>query len=161
MASQLAAIYAALAGITVPITVDGDPLSVAAVGLSDLPQTIDSWRGPVRLLLPVSAGRANGQIAKFHTFKGGASSAGVITVDWTLTDLFFLRPVGAGVGLEDAAPALIDYCAAYMGAIGPLRGSQWSVTAVAFPILGVFTWPEGAGKDYLGVSAQLTIREIV
>lgn len=157
--SQLRTIISTLAAQDVTITVDGSPVVIEALDLSSLPDTADSWRFPTRLILP-TGGRANGELQQVRTFKSGGSP-GVLVVDWTISDLLLYRAADAGVGLSDAAPILIDYVAAYMGILGPLRTNKWSVTNVTFPIIGSLEWPAGSNRWYDGVQAQLTIREII
>lgn len=159
MSSQLATIISTLADQDVTITVGGSPVTIGAVGLSNLPESVDSWRLPQRLILPISGGRGSGQLQSVRTFKGG-NSPGVLVVDWTISDLLFYRAADAGVGLADVAPILIDYCAAYMSILGALRTEKWSVTGVTFPIIGGLQWPNG-GRWYDGVQTQLVIREII
>lgn len=159
MSSQLATIISTIVATPITVTINAQSVAVAAVGLEDLPENMDSWRLPQRLILPIGAGRAQGQLQQFATFKSG-SQGGVIVVDWTLSDILFFRGADAGIGLKDSAPVLIDYCAAYMSSLGALRTNTWSVTSVTFPIIGAFEWPEG-GRTYDGVQVQLVIREII
>lgn len=151
MSSQLATIIQTIASQTV--------MDVTALGLDALPESVDSWRLPTRLILPIGGGRASGSLQGFQTFKSG-NSGGVLTVDWAISDILFWRAADAGIGLQEVAPTLIDYCAAYMGALGPLRTNKWAVTGVSFPIIGPFEWPAG-GRTYDGVQVQLVIREII
>lgn len=160
MSSQLASIISTIAEQDVTITVNGAPQVIEALGLAALPETADSWRLPTRLILPIGAGRAQGQVQQVKTFKGG-SSPGVLVVDWTISDVLLYRAADAGIGLADIAPILMDYVAAYMGILGPLRTSKWSVINVTFPIIGPLEWPGGSGKWYDGVQTQLVIREII
>lgn len=157
MSSQLATIIKTLAEQPVTIPIDGSPKVITASQLNELPESVDSWRLPTRLILPVGGGRAQGQLQTFQTFKS-SGQGGVLTVDWTISDIFFFRMADAGIGLIDLAPALIDYCAAYMSILGALRTSTWSVTNVSFPIIGPFEYPAGQ-RTYDGVQVELIIRE--
>lgn len=151
MSSQLASIISTIAGQSIG--------GVAGLDLAQLPESVDSWRFPVRLVLPVGGGRAQGQLQRVATFKS-SGAGGVLVVDWTISDILFYRGADSGVGLADVAPALIAHCAAAMTTLGALRNAKWGVTALTFPIIGPFEWPAG-GRTYDGVQAQLTIREII
>lgn len=130
---------------------------ITAIPANQTPDTFDSWRFPCRVILPIS-GRGSGELQRATTFKS-AGKVGLV-IDWTISDLFFLRAADAGVGLADALPALIDYCGAYVLAIAQLRTSKWSVTNVSFPIIGPLEWPSG-GRTYDAVQAQIVVREIL
>lgn len=131
---------------------------ITALKLNQLPETADSWRMPMRMLLPIGGARGAGQLQQVATFKSAGSM--VLVVDWTVSDIYLLRAADAGVGLADSADALIGYCAQYMSTIGMLRTPRWSVTGITFPIIGPLEWPAG-GRTYDGVQAQITIREII
>lgn len=160
MPSQLTAIYAAVAGRTIPVTINGASVNVAAVTGASLPESVESAGMPIRLVTPASPG-GRGAYQERHTFKTSASAGGVVTVDWTIQDLFFLRGADAGIGLSDLAPVLTDYAAAYVADLGALVTSRWALTSIAFPAIGGFEWPAESGRYYDGVAVTLTIREII
>ena len=154
--SQLATIYSTLAAT--PITVGA--VAVAALNGATLPDSVESAQLPVRLILPVG-GKASGTVQTPRTFKTSTTQGGVLVVDWTLSDVLLWRALGAGVGLTDLAPELIAYMAAYMAVVAPLRTPRWSVTNIAFPVIGGLEWPASSDRWYSGVQATLTIREII
>jgi len=132
--------------------------SLQAIPVTQTPDTFDSWRFPCRVILPIS-GRGSGETQRVTTFKSNAGRVGLV-IDWTISDLFFLRAADAGIGLADGLPALIDYCGAYVSAVAQLRTPRWSVTNVSFPIIGPLEWPSG-GRTYDAVQAQIVVREIL
>lgn len=150
MSSQIATIIDTI-GQT---AIDG----ITAIPVNQTPDTFDSWRFPCRAILPIS-GRGSGEAQRVTTFKSSAGKVGLV-VDWTISDLFFLRAADAGIGLADGLPALIDYCGAYVSAVAQLRTPKWSVANVSFPIIGPLEWPSG-GRTYDAVQAQIIVREIV
>lgn len=149
MSSQLTTILETI-GQT---TVDG----ITAIEMAQTPDSFDSWRLPCRVLLPIS-GRGAGELRQVSSFRGSTGHS--LTVDWTVSDLFFLRAADAGIGIADALPQLIDYCGQYMSSIAQLRNSKWAVISVSFPIIGPLEWPQG-GRTYDAVQAQVTVREII
>lgn len=157
--SQLATIYAALAALEVQISLGDGIHTVPVVPLDQLPDVVDSHRFPVRMITPAGA-RASGSLSGVRTLGGGGVGQ-VLTVDWAIQDLFFLRGADAGVGLADLAPALVSYAGAYMAAASRVRTARYSVTGVEFPVLGSFEWPGGSGRWYDGVIADVTAREII
>lgn len=157
--SQLATIYQALADLTVEIQIGDVILEVPCVPLDQLPDSLDSWRGPVRMVTPAGA-TASGALSSVRTL-GSSATAPALTVDWTIQDLFFYRGADAGIGLADLAPVLTAYAAAHMAAAARLRTARYSVTGVRYPVLGSFEWPGGSGREYDGVIAEITVREII
>lgn len=131
---------------------------ITAIPANQTPDTFDSWRFPCRVILPIS-GRGSGESQRVTTFKDSSGRVGLV-IDWTISDLFFLRAADAGVGLADGLPQLIDYCGAYASAVAQLRTPKWSVTNVSFPIIGPLEWPSG-GRTYDAVQAQIIVRELI
>lgn len=153
--SQLAAIYAAIAGASISV----GSVAVTALNGSTLTESVESAQMPVRLILPVG-GTATGSTPTPRTF-ANRTEGGVLVVDWTITDLLLWRGIDAGVGLSDLSPNLISYCGSYLSIVGSLRTSRWSVSNISFPVIGGIEWPISSNRWYSGVQASLTIREIV
>lgn len=157
--SQLPAIYQALADLEITIEIDGVTVVVPTVPLDQTPDSLESFRFPCRLITP-AGGEVAGAAAIARTL-GGAAAAPALVIDWTIQDVFCYRGADSGLGLIDLAPVLTAYAAAYMDAALRLRTARYSVTNVSFPVFGSFEWPEVSGRQYDGIVAAVTVREIV
>lgn len=157
MSSQLAAIYDAMAELEISVTLAGDTVEVVAIPRDDLAEVVDSHRMPCRMLIPAGAESA-GALNQAHTF--GRGTAPTLTVDWAFQDLLFLSGADSGQGLLEVGPILIDYMADYIRQVAGLRRHAWSVTRVEFPVVGGFEWPAQSGRQYHGILARVTVREI-
>jgi hypothetical protein len=158
--SQLDTIYAAIAGRAVTVTINGVSRDVTGLTGTTLVEHVESAIMPTRLITPAVA-RGRGAMQQRWTPRTSASKGGVITVDWEIQDVLFLRGADAGLGLRDLAPILTQYMANYISDLGAITTSKWSVTGIDFPIVGTFEWPSGSGRFYDGVAVNLTIKEVI
>lgn len=152
MGSRLADIFAALAAL--PVNVNG--ASVPAYGLDALPNSVAAAALPCRLLLPLGT-RVEGRSVSFTT----VGNAGVVVPQWRITDLLLWKPTAQGRGLNDVAPDLIAYMAAYVDALRSTRRFAGAEVIDAAFEPSVYTYPAGGTKDYWGVEVVLQIKEIV
>ena len=150
--STIRAIYAHLA--QQPIAVDG--VTPAAFDLAQLPSYVDSAMLPCRLLTPMNP--------RSEAREFGFTALGKLAkVTWHLTDLLLWREAATGIGLEDIAPLLIDYVAAYMAMLRQHRSmgqTQAHLISARFTY-GTFEWPDQSTHIFDGVSCELDIEEVL
>lgn len=152
MGSRLVDIFEALAEM--PVAVNGAVVNV--YGLDTLPNSVAAAALPARLLLPLGT-RSEGRSVSFATF----GQNGVVVPQWRITDVLLYKPTAQGRGLNDVAPDLIAYMAAYVDALRATRTLAGATIVDAGLEPGVWTYPVGGSKDYYGVEATLTLKEIV
>lgn len=166
--SRIRDLYRYIASVAVefesPTT--GGRTRATARDLSDLRNSEAAAEMPVRLLLPVSM--LDGDEAQFATYGDGGAA-----LQWRVTDLMLWRPLAQGMGLTDAAEDLVLYAGAYADAVvtmrnglssaaedGPLDEGLYEVDLVTAAIRpGVFEFPRGSNRHYLGVECALTFEE--
>jgi hypothetical protein len=83
---------------------------------------------------------------------------------WHITDMMLWRPADTGIGLEDIAPVLIDYAAAYAEMLRANRAmgqSQCHLIGARFRY-GTFQYPESdAGLWFDGCAVELDMEEVL
>lgn len=152
--SLIRSIYTALAALPLSVTIDGSPVVATAYGLDELPGAVEDVMLPCRLLSPLRDGQAGARLVAF------TSAPGNRTADWTISDVLLWQRVPQGAGPEQPAPALVDYCAAYIDALPIRSGGRWSVTGLDIRS-EIIEWPLLSGVVYDGVRAVVTAREIL
>lgn len=154
MACQLENIIAAIAGIGVTT----DSITPTVYYGATLKQGGDN--APMRVILPSDVDSAQRGV-RFAT----VGSGGVMSVSWSISDLFLMQNTKTGSGLNQVATTLVRYAAAYVDA---LKNKQSLITgnnaitieAVTFNI-GGFQYPAGIEAWYWGVEVRYQVKEIV
>lgn len=154
MASQLSAIISAIAGIS--ITADG--ITPTVFYGDTIKQSGDNY--PMRVILPSDIDMPN-RGARFANIGLGT----VVVATWNISDLFLLRPIVTGSGLDQVADTLVLYAAAYVNALvgkqGLISGSR-NITVDGFDVqIGGYQFPAGTDRWYYGVEARWTVKEII
>lgn len=150
--SKLIDIYDAIEAKTVTTTSGKTP---TVYNLDALPKSISTAILPCRLLLPIGNESGDGREGKFVAI--GTS----MTVDWQINDLMLWQSSQQGLGLEEFAPEIMDYCAKYMDMVRTLKAPTTTDTSLELVSVtpGMYEWPIGSGKWFSGVLCQLTIKE--
>ena len=152
--SQIAAIYSALAAMTVTV----GSITPVVYGPASLPKTLDTVQTPCRVLDPSYGPDA----ARFRFIGHGDSTADVY---WTITDLLLWRAQGQGIGPLTVAGDLTAYTGAYLEAARAKRalvaGESVEWQAVDPQISFGLEWPIGTGRYFYGVVMTLTILEVL
>lgn len=150
MASQLTAIYDAIAAIAV--AVDGTTVTVR--NYDEASPVVNET--PLRILSPLSD-KNEGRGLTPITFGGG------LQIGRYITDLCLWAEAEAGSGLEYHMAKLIAYQAAYENAAladRKLGLSNVSVQALDIQI-GVWEYPMASNNFYFGVKAEWQITELI
>jgi len=135
-------------------------------GIDELPGALSRAQLPARLLYPFST------LSEDLMGRFGSIGGRLVTVDWSILDLYLHQPVKQGTGLYDVADDIIGYCGAYADAIrgkvnvAPSSGGyghdQATLQDVRF-LPGIWPWPMDAPEDavveYYGVAVVLSVRE--
>lgn len=152
--SQITAVYAAIAGMTVTTTGGKTP---TVYNLSSLMNSVETAHLPCRLMLPIGNNPGDGREGQYIAI------GTTMTVDWQINDLMLWQTSQQGLGLQEFAPQLIDYCGKYMDAIrsvGKAPASNCTLTSISLTP-GEYNWPAGSDKWFSGVLCQLTIHEVL
>lgn len=148
MASDILNIYSAIADMTVAAT----NFTPTAYDIDEIPNALSSAACPARLILPLGTAGEN----RSTTFQ---TVGRLLAVDWKITDLLLLKPLGQGAGLHSVAFDLVDYMKAYMSAVkADRRLGNGVLVSLSFDA-GVFNYPQNTKNWYYGVETTLTIRE--
>jgi hypothetical protein len=158
MATRIDAIFDALADMDVLFQrVAGGSYSVVPVyNIDDLPEAIYETDLPRRLLLTLGT-RTEARSITPVTLSGSAA-----TIGWKITDLFLLKPVGAGAGIATEAPTLLRYIKAYVDAcqsIGFKLARVSTMQNMAFEMI-VAEYPAGSEAFFFAVEVTNFITEI-
>jgi hypothetical protein len=152
MGTRISTILSNIAAVNV--TVNG--VTATAMALSTLPDTLRSASFPLRLILLDGTARSGGGDGIVKLTLGGSLQQAV----WTVRDIYILRPVAQGSGLDDAIPALTNYVAAYAQAFATARTiAENCVIETITAEIAVWEYPEGSGTKYHIVEHGLSIRE--
>lgn len=156
-ASQLLAIYDAIAGMSVSVgSVTPDVWDV-----DEIRDSVHSAQCPVRILLPHGdfrgGGSGGGQNFRYATLNSIARGT------WQIVDLCLWQPIGQGPGIRKIGPELVEYCSSYATAIVGLQRETtyqsfitgWSVAA------GVYVFPEPSDNWFWGVRAVVEVDELI
>lgn len=165
-ASQILAIYSALAGKSVAVddsTAYGD-ITPPVWNLTALPgsvephsETVESAQCPCRLLLPLGVVGTKGE-GRDHRFIALGSTT---KIGWQLVDLLLWRPVEEGLGLETSAADLVTYIANYIKMVRENRSlglGQVEIVGQNFE-MDAFEYPPQSDTWFWGVLVTLTINE--
>lgn len=159
MASQLPAILAAIAGLSVTV-----PASIAYNGdktpqvlyLTTLPQTAADAKLPARL------------IRMFDEESGGATSfaivfnnASIATLNWRIYDVLLWRKIQQGLGLASHEADLTKYVAAYVVALQaiPALTNYGTTLKAAQAIIQEINYPAGSDYYFAGVKLAIDVQE--
>lgn len=149
MATQLSAIYEALADVDV--TLDGEV--VAVLKPSAMSNRVNSVDLPLRVISPM-ARDGRGSLMGFPFASNGRGTA-----TWRLNDLLLVATVNEGQGLRQYSAELITAIEAYVNAVTAdvqlMRGVRIAnITADA----GIYTYID---RDYFAVEFGLEITEVL
>jgi hypothetical protein len=147
--SNLRTIYTALANV--PVALNGSV--VTALDVDKLPETVAAANLPLRLIMPLGT-RPDARAMTFESLNG------VSTAEWRITDLFLLQTT-AQRKLEQVAPDLANYMAAYVTALSKARALAGALIENVSVTAGVYVYPAQSNATYFGVEATVTVREIV
>ena len=155
MASQIAAIYDALAGksLTVGTTV------VEAKDADEIPNSLSASDLPIRLLTPLIT--FGGTTMTTGDVWAKATVSAFTETTWTVNDVMYWRPIAAGVGVKAHAKNLVAYATQYMDMLKSDTALEaLGVTKVDHTIAAdVLNYPQGSTNWYYGVVCTLVIRE--
>lgn len=147
----LTSIYDALAAMDVTL----NAAVVPVFNYDALPDSIQTAQLPCRMLHPLNE-QAAGSLTPF-TLDGRSLAFG-----WTIFDLFLLKPVGQGRGLEEVAPQLVAYMDAYATALkGAISLIPYSVTITGGEFdPALYAYPRTGTALFYGVMTRLTVKEL-
>lgn len=158
-ASQILAIYAALATRTVQVanSIAYGTKTPAIKNLHELPPTVESEQCPIRLLLPfgVIGTKAEGREHRFIAI-GSTTKVG-----WQVVDLLLWRPVVEGLGLESVSADMVTYSAQYIKMFRENRTlglGQVEMVGANFE-MDAFEYPPDSGAWFWCVLVTLQINE--
>jgi hypothetical protein len=142
--SAITSIIEALEGTTV--TVNG--VTPTARALDTLPGAIRAVDLPMRVIVLDETATEVTALTL-----GGAVQRGA----WRVRDLLLWKPIAQGRGVRDEVPELVDYVAAYTGAVARQLTAQSFVEEMAFST-GVWQQADGM-PEYHHIQVLLTIKE--
>lgn len=148
--SDLLDVYRALENR--PVRLGG--VTVPCYGLSGLKNTLDSNKTPYRMLLPMGTateGQSFGFVALGRTYE----------ITWQIADVFIYKAITQGLGIQENAPALMEYCGAYADMLQGFRAPtpQTYIENVSITP-AMFEWPAESGFSYAAVIATLQVIEV-
>lgn len=152
--SAIRGLYAYLASIQIEFTSEtGQSVSVGALDLHQLGNSVQSADMPKRLLLPVGNQSAN---------ESQFAICGNSEVEWVVCDLMLWRPVAQGIGLIDVAADLVRYTGAYADKLKTIRCSippNVMLKNVRIDAPDIHDFAVGAESQAFGVKVWLTFAE--
>ena len=152
--SQINAIYAALAAVSITLT-DGTP--IACKSLAQLPESLNTTILKSRFLFPIGQNPGEARDGQFIAI------GNVITINWQIPDLMLYQASEQGRGLKEFAPQLVDYCGKYADAMRTFGKAPTSHSTIeSFQMIpNEYEWPLGTGNYYAGVLCLLNIKEVL
>jgi len=159
--SEIADIYAAIAGLSVSFTSrTGATVSPTVYGLGTIPRDVQTAHLPVRILTPFGQGNNQNQSDIFEPSQ-------IQLVTWQIYDLFLLETMAREEGPHIQAPVLISYASNYVDKISTLARIvsatiNTEVNVTGFTISpGVYEYPLTSGVFFYGVQCRVTVTELV
>jgi hypothetical protein len=152
--SNILGIYNAIEAISVTV----GSVTPTVYDSDELPDIVDTWGVPLRLLLPVSdlGDGMEGRIT--YTALQKASR-----VQWRIRDLCLWEQVGQGIGLRTIMPTLVEYAGKYMDAMTDNRalmdGAHLDNDTKIEP--RILEWPDRSGQWFYAVDAVLVVSEFL
>lgn len=154
MSSNIEGIYTTLANMGV--TVDGK--TPTAYMLTELPNALESGHLPARLIEVIGSNAAQGRQVTPQTL--GTTPA--MDALWIISDLMLWQTQGSGQGVRAVSLQLVRYCKQYIESI---RAEVSLVTRATVENVslrpGLFEYPASSGRNFYGVQAEITIRELI
>jgi hypothetical protein len=159
--SNIRALYTALAGLDMSFAPEaGGSTSVAAYDLDDLKGRYEKPDLPARVLLPMEEYNAASPGVPELMNAGSTGVGGELS--WNVIDLYLHARTGQGRGLLDYLPDLVRYAGNYIEVMLDTRAPTVGIELMSLtPLIGVYEFPVGGERHYLGVECQLTFRELI
>lgn len=159
--SNIRALYTALAALDMDFIneASGSTL-VTAYDLDELKGSYENPDLPARVLLPME--EYNGVNPGVPELMNAGSTNVGGEMSWNVIDLYLHASTGQGRGLLDYLPDLVRYAGNYVEVMLDARAPVAGLELMSFtPLIGVYEFPVGGERHYLGVECQLTFRELV
>lgn len=154
MTSQISAIYAAIAGVSVTAASKTPTVYYGATAVDN----VEAYGLPARLLLPTFS-QSEGRGAKFVSVSPG----NMMVAQWRIADLCLWQEVGLGSGVDAFVAALVEYSGAYLDAFKAyqkLVNPQITLEQIDVSP-DVYEYPVTSNRWYAGVLCTLLVKEII